>query len=113
MMLSVTPLIPAGENLQDALQLYTEQLGFQITWRNGEMAGIARDGISFNLVVNNNKQWADNASFSIAVSDLDALYDEYRLLPMRTTPPATQPWGRREFHLILPSGVCFQFYGSK
>lgn len=21
-----------------------------------------------------------------------------------------KPWGRSEFHLVVPSGVCFQFY---
>jgi hypothetical protein len=36
------------------------------------MAGIGRDEVCFNLVENDNQQWAENASFSIGVSDLDA-----------------------------------------
>ena len=76
-------------------------------------AGIARDAISFNLVENNNREWADNASFSIGVSDLDALYAEYRGLPARVGPLEKKAWGRREFHMILPSGVCLQFYAAE
>ncbi|MBI3942655.1 MAG: hypothetical protein HY326_06530 [Chloroflexi bacterium] len=75
---SITPLLPAGNSLAAALAFYTEQLGFTIAWQDGGMAGIRRDNIAFNLVENDNRQWADNASFSIGVSDLEALYQEYR-----------------------------------
>ena len=74
------------------------------------MARIARDGIAFNLVENDNREWADNASFSIGVSDLEALYLEYRDISAKVGALETKLWGRREFHLIAPSGVCFQFY---
>jgi catechol 2,3-dioxygenase-like lactoylglutathione lyase family enzyme len=107
---SVTPLIPAGSNLHTAIDFYTEKMGFSILWQDGGMAGIARDFVSFNLVENDNREWADNASFSIGVSDLEALYLEYRDIPAKVGPLETKPWGRREFHLIVPSGICFQFY---
>jgi hypothetical protein len=103
-------MIPTGGSLADALKFYGEQMGFSTVWQTGGMAGIARDGVSFNLVENNNRQWADNASFSIAVSNLDALYDECRGIPARVGPLEKKPWGRREFHMIVPSGVCLQFY---
>ena len=74
------------------------------------MAGIERDGVSLNLVENDNQNWADNASFSIGVSDLEALCNEYRAIPAKVGPLELKPWGRREFHLMVPSGVCFQFY---
>ena len=107
---SVTPLIPAGRSLAQALAFYTEQMGFSVVWRDGSAAGIARDGVAFNLVENDNRAWAENASFSIGVSDLEALYGEYRHLSAKVGPPEMKAWGRREFHLITPSGVCFQFY---
>ena len=107
---AVTPLIPSGGDLAAAIAFYTEQMGFALLWQGGSMAGIARDGIAFNLVENDNREWADNASFSIAVSDLDALYLEYRALPVKVGPPEVKAWGRRELHLIAPSGVAFQFY---
>ena len=106
----VTPMIPSGPNLPDALRFFTEHLGFSIIWQSDSMAGIRRDGVTFNLAHNELRAWADNASFSIAVSDLDALYAEYSSIPARVGPLEIKPWGRREFHMILPSGVCLQFY---
>ena len=110
-LLSITPMIPTGGSLADALKFYKEQMGFSVLWQAGGMAGISRDAICLNLVKNDNQQWADNASFSIGVSNLDALYEEYRGIAARVGPLEMKAWGRREFHMIVPSGVCLQFYG--
>jgi uncharacterized glyoxalase superfamily protein PhnB len=107
---SVTPLIPAGTSLSRALTFYKDQLGFSVLWEDEDMAGIRRGSVSFNLVANTNKEWADNCSCSIGVSDLEALYEEYRSRGVLVGPVKLRPWGRREFHMIVPSGVCLQFY---
>jgi len=107
---SVTPLIPSGGSLSDALAFFTGHLGFSVTWQSGGMAGVSRDGIAFNVVENDDRKWAENASFSIGVVDLDGLYQEYRHVPARVGPLEFKSWGRREFHMIVPSGVCLQFY---
>lgn len=107
---SITPMIPAGDSLADALEFYTQHMGFDVDWQDGGMAGIHRGDVAFHLVENGNRAWADNASFSIGVSDLDVLYAEYRDMPAKVGPLEMKSWGRREFHLIVPSGVCFQFY---
>ena len=107
---SLTPLMPAGGDLAAALTFYTEQMGFTIIWQGGSMAGIARDGVTINLVENDNQSWAENTSVSIGVSDLEALYEEYRLIAARVGPLEVKAWGRREFHLITNYGVAFQFY---
>ena len=109
-MLAVTPLLPAGRDLGEALRFYTEELGFVTSWQDGGMAGVRRGGVEFNLVQNDNPVWAENSSASIGVDDLDALYDEYRETRARVGPLEVKAWGRREFHMILPSGVCLQFY---
>ena len=109
-LLTVTPMIPAGADLAEALRFFTERLGFTITWQTDSMAGIQRDAIGFNLVQNDSRVWAENASFSFGVSDLDALYVEYAGVPAKVGALEVKAWGRREFHMILPSGVCFQFY---
>src|SRR6476620_8462329 len=109
-MLSITPMIPTGGSLAEALQFYQEQMGFKVLWEAGSMAGISRDGIAFLLVENSNREWADNASFSIGVSDVDALYEEYRDISARVGPLEMKSWARREFHMVVPSGVCYQFY---
>jgi hypothetical protein len=38
------------------------------------------------------------------------LYAEYRGVDARVGPLELKSWGRREFHMILPSGVALQFY---
>jgi hypothetical protein len=108
--LTVTPMVPAGGRLADDVRFYTEQLGFVVTWQAGSMAGVRRGNVEFNLVQNTDRAWAENASFSISVDDLDALYEEFRGVAARVGPLEMKSWGRREFHMIVPSGVCFQFY---
>jgi catechol 2,3-dioxygenase-like lactoylglutathione lyase family enzyme len=107
---SITPLIPAGASLDEALTFYTEAMGFTCTWRSDNMAGIERDGAGFNLVENTERAWAENASFSMGVCGLGALYEEYRHLPAQVGPLEMKAWGRVEFHMIVASGVCFQFF---
>ena len=65
-LLSITPLIPAGGHLADALVFYREHIGFSVVWQAGRMAGIERDGVSFNLVENSNSEWASNTSSASA-----------------------------------------------
>ena len=107
---SVTPLLPAGPDLAAALRFYSEELGFAVTWQGGGMAGLRRGGVAFNLVVSDDRAWAASASASVAVDDLDALYAEYRGTSAVVGPLEPKDWGRREFHMILASGVCLQFY---
>ncbi len=108
---SVTALIPTGQmGLEAALRFYSEHMGFSVDWKSDTMAGIHRDAIAFNLVQSANQEWINNASFSIAVADLESLYEEYRRIPAHVGPLERKSWGRREFHLIVPSGPCLQFY---
>ena len=109
---SVTPLIPAGDDLDRGIRFFTEELGFVLTWQGGGMAGVRRGHVEFNLVQNGNMVWAANASASIGVDDLAALYDEYRTTSAQVGQLEQKGWGRREFHMVLPSGVCLQFYQS-
>ena len=41
---------------------------------------------------------------------LERLYAEYQAIPARVGKLELKAWGGREFHMIVPSGVCFQFY---
>jgi catechol 2,3-dioxygenase-like lactoylglutathione lyase family enzyme len=108
--LSVTPLIPTGTSIEESVDFYTQQMGFTVLWQGENGAGIRRGDVDFNLVQNNNKEWINNCSVSIGVDDLDALYNEYKDIAAKVGPLEMKGWGRREFHMIVPSGVCFQFY---
>ena len=107
---SVTPMVPTGPSFPEALAFYAEELGFAVLWRDGNMAAVRRDGVEFNLIRNDDRAWIDNSSFSIGVTDLGALFEDYRCLAANVGPLEIKPWGRREFHMIVPSGVCLQFY---
>lgn len=107
---TVTAMIPSGGPLAEALTFYRDALGFTVEWQTDTMAGLRRDGVTFNLVENSVREWAEQSSFSIGVRGLDELYEAYRVLPIRVGPLEVKPWGRREFHLIVPSSVCLQFY---
>jgi len=108
--ISITPIIPSGKSLVEALEFYTNKLGFTVAWQAGEMAGIGRGAVMLNLVQNDDKAWIDNSSFSIGVSNLDALYQEYQSKSVEVGQLEMKSWGRREFHMVVPSGVCLQFY---
>ncbi len=103
-------MIPSGGSLAEAVRFWTERLAISVSWMADAGAGIVRDSVAFTLVENNSREWAENASFSIGVSDLDAIYAEYRGIAARVGPLEMKAWGRREFHMIIPSGVCLQFY---
>src|SRR5436305_4539389 len=107
---SITPIVPAGKSLAQSLEFYTNKLGFILVWQAGVMAGIRRGAVMINLIENDNQVWIDNSSFNIGVSDLDALYQEYQSKSVEVGKLEMKGWGRREFHLIEPSGVCLQFY---
>ena len=108
--ISITPIVPTGKSLAEALEFYTSQLGFNAIWQAGVMAGIQCGTVMINLIQNDNQVWIENSSFSIGVKDLDALYHEYQSKPSKVGQLEMKSWGRREFHMIVPSGVCFQFY---
>lgn len=108
--LSVAPLIPKGGPIGESVEFFKKHMGFAALWQGGNMAGIRRGEITFLLVENSNREWADNASFSIGVSDLDALCAEYKNVPANVGPLEQNFWGRREFHMVIPSGVCLQFF---
>ena len=108
--LSVTPLIPTGTSIEEAVDFYTQQMGFTLIWQSNNMAGIRRGTVELNLIESKNREWIDNSSVSIGVDDLDALYTEYKDIAARVGPVEMKSWGRREFHMIVPWGICFQFY---
>jgi catechol 2,3-dioxygenase-like lactoylglutathione lyase family enzyme len=107
---NVAPLIGSGPYLAEEIEFYVTHLGFTVTYQSPGGAGIRRGNVAFNVVENNNREWLENTSFSIGVGDLDAFYAEVKDIPARVSLPEMRPWGRREVHLIVPSGICFQFY---
>jgi hypothetical protein len=110
--LSLTPLIPAGENLHEAVAYFTAKLGFGVVWQADGGAEVRRGAVVLHLVRNGDRHWAENCSCVIGVSDLDALFAEYRDEGLALGALEIKSWGRREFHMILPTCVCLQFHAE-
>lgn len=108
-LLSITPMSPGGPDIETAVRFYVDHMGFEVVWRHGTMAGIRRGAIALNLVQNDEAAWAENTSYSIGTDDLEGLYEELKGLP-RVGPLEMKMWGRREFHVVDPIGVCWQFF---
>ena len=107
---TLTTLVPAGPSLAEALVYYENQLGFTRVWASANSAGVRRGDVELILVENDNPQWAENSSVGFGVDDLSALFEEYKSIDARVGPLERKSWGRVEFHMIIPSGVCFQFH---
>ncbi len=107
---TITPLIPSGKDFPEGLAFFIDELGFDCLWKSETMAGIRRGQVNFLLVQSADQHWADNTSASIGVRHLDRLYEKYKHVPAEVGPLEMKAWGRREFHMRLPSGVCLQFY---
>ena len=95
---SIAPRLLARD-LSQALAFYA-QLGFAIAYQDEGFAIVERDGITLHFTVSDGHSvcW-------VGVTNIDALYQEYlptHAIPARSTGPAVQPWGMKEFHICDP-----------
>ncbi|MDJ0736958.1 MAG: VOC family protein [Nostocaceae cyanobacterium] len=114
---NISPLIPAGDDVEGAIAFYEEQLGFTTIYKEGEpvtMAIVARDGAEIFLCQNDDKYLAQNTSFRIQVESIEQLYEEFQAKGGEMIHPngklETKPWGTKEFGVLDLAGVCITFY---
>ncbi len=115
----LTPMLPAGKDLQTAATFYEQKLGFEVTYQDNGMVILQRSGVEIMLLNNDDPHTAAQTSLRIQLSDVTALYDEYQLqgiAPFHQNEGAglgtiqTTPWGTREFAVRDLAGVCITFY---
>ena|SRR5579859_5754600 len=95
-------------DLEQALSFYG-QLGFQTTYHDENFAIIERDGLDLHL---NHFPGAPKGKCSvcwIAVTNSDALYQQYLPTNAVRSPLKAQPWGLKEFTVRDPSGNLIIF----
>ena len=114
---NITPLIPAGNNVEKSIEFYQQKLGFTVTYQEGnpiEMAIVKRDRAEIFLVKNDDKHLADGTSLRIAVEGVEELYNEFQAKGDGIVHPngqlETKPWGSKEFSVLDLAGVCIAFY---
>lgn len=117
----LTPMIPAGKDISAAVAFYEQKLGFKVTYQADDlsMVFLQRSEVEIILQNSNDPHTASQTSFRIQVSDVKALYEEYKL---QSIAPFAQPdgaglgllnltpWETREFAVRDLAGVCITFY---
>ena len=95
-------------NLEQALAFYG-QLGFQTTYHDEGFAIVERDGVDlhFNRFPDASKEKCSVCW--IAVTNSEALYQQYLPTNAVRSPLTAQPWGLKEFTIRDPSGNLIIF----
>nr|WP_199318592.1 VOC family protein [Leptolyngbya sp. FACHB-541] len=78
---NISPLIPAGQDVEKAIAFYEQQLGFTTVYREGEpvtMAIVKRDSAQIVLQQNDDKHLAEWTTFRIQVEQIEQLYQEFQ-----------------------------------
>lgn len=114
---NISPLIPAGDDMEKAIAFYEQQLGFKTIHKEGDpirMAIVKRDSAEIFLIKNEDKHLAEGTTFRIQVAQIEQLYEEFQTKGGAMIHPngklQTKPWGMKEFEVIDPAGVCITFY---
>lgn len=97
-----------------SIAYYVERLGFQLAWDWGDpptFACIKRGDLY--LFLSERSQGQRGTWIFVPVTDVDRLYDEYRVRGANVVqPPLNQPWGSREMKVEDPDGHTFRFAGD-
>jgi uncharacterized glyoxalase superfamily protein PhnB len=114
---NISPLIPAGNDLEGAIAFYEQKLGFKCVHTEGDpmrMAIVKRDVAELFLVKNDYIPLTEEIAFRIHVTGIEQLYEELTSKEEKAIHPngklETKPWGMKEFVVIDPTGVCITFY---
>ena len=111
--LCLEPFIPSGPEFGKSKLLFTE-LGFEVSWDNGDYTGFASGACKFILQKYDNKSFAENLMISVSIDNADAFYNMVidkglvQKFGIRINPPVQQPYGK-EVNLIDRAGVCWHF----
>ena len=102
-LLSLTPLLPAGDDLARAIVFYEGVLGFTVRYRDDSQAFaiVGRGNVELFLNRYDDRHVAEQTSVRINVANVRGLYDEYRAGPFddkrasgaRITTLDAKPWG--------------------
>lgn len=83
------------EDLDEALALYRDVLGFEVAWREGDLtAGLAVAGTELQLMLDQDPSNAGKPGPFFEVDDVDAFYAEHQDDLAFVSPPKSIPPGR-------------------
>lgn len=131
-LLSTTPALPV-KSIKNAIEFYTEKLGFQCVSEDQNYGVIKRDEIELHLWVANNKNWmwkniflflrpvkigcesflSGTQSCRVQVDDIKSLFSElkpFELLHKSSKELLTTSWSTIEFSITDLYGNLLTFY---
>jgi glyoxalase/bleomycin resistance protein/dioxygenase superfamily protein len=85
----------------DQARAFYARLGFETTYNDGEFAIVERDGVALHLTRDAETIRSSGVCW-IAVSNIDALYQQYLPTDAVQSAPKVQPWGLKEFFIRDP-----------
>lgn len=110
---SIEAFIPSGSDMNLSKSLF-QDLGFKLTWDQGDYAGFEKDGCKFILQNYNVPAFAENLMLTIRIDNVEA-YRDYILennltgkYGIRISGILRQPYGL-ELNVIDLAGVCWHF----
>jgi len=97
------------DDVPAAVTYYRDVLGFRINYQQHDLGVMDRDAITVVLIART-AQHNGIGSCEVFVSHADALYEELFAKGAKTLgPPASRPWGLRDFRVIDPEGNRITF----
>jgi len=95
------PALPF-DDVAGAVTYYRDVLGFRINYQQADLGVMDRDAITI-LLIARTTQYKGIGSFSVYVSNVDALYEELSAKGANILgQPVSRPWGLRDFTVIDP-----------
>ena len=114
-MFKETHPILGTRDIQRAIEFYTQQLGFQLVFRDKtdppNYVGFRRDAVELHMQFQFEHEMG-TIRLRFLVDDPDALFDEYRRRGVECNPNGVDdtPWGTREFALYDLDRNALTFY---
>lgn len=102
------------DRLQDGLEFFVDGLGFEVLYRDAQLAVIARDGAKAYIVESPEYAAKDRPELAIETDRIDEAHAEMaarapHLLHPNSSRVELKPWGAREFAMLDRTTVCVVF----
>jgi hypothetical protein len=113
MMLRLIPKI-FYDTLEEGLDLFVNCLGFQVRYRDEDLAVVDRDGAKAYIVASPEFAAKDRPEISIETDTIHDLYNEIKakrpdMLHPNGNTVQKKPWGALEFAVLDKTTVCVVF----
>jgi hypothetical protein len=113
MMLRLIPKV-FYDTLEEGLQLFVNCLGFEVRYRDEDLAVVERDGAKAYVVASPEYAAKDRPEIAIETDNIQELYDEIKAKCPRMLHPngnviQKKPWGALEFAVLDKTTVCVIF----